>query len=73
MNYESGGSKNKQNSTFFECIIVEFAVWIFVGLLWLAFCGGIWGLVISLILGGLLALLLWSSRQNTNQAQEKND
>lgn len=33
-------------------ILMEFAFWIFAGLLWLAFTGGIWGLVFAVVFAG---------------------
>jgi fatty acid desaturase len=77
MNYESGGSKDKKKSSFLQnfadSILIEFAFWIFAGLVWIAFYGGTWGIVISLILGSFLALIFWGDLPNKSQHQENND
>ena len=77
MNYESGGSKDKKHSSFLQKfsdgILIEVAVCIFAGLVWLAFSGGTWGIVIALILGSLLALIFWANLTENSQSQESND
>ncbi len=79
MNYESGGSNSKDHSTFLEklvnSILFEFVFWIFAGLLLLATYGGVWGIVIAVVLGGFLALVYLSNRTNNNkpQSNERNN
>jgi hypothetical protein len=73
MNYESGGSKRKENTSFLEKlvdgILIEFAFWIIAGLLLLAFYGGVIGIIIALISGGFLALIFWAERPSKNSPQ----
>ena len=56
-------------------VLVEFAFWIILGLLTLAFTGGVWGAAISGILGACLVFIWWDIRPSSDspQSRESND
>ncbi len=74
---------NKHNSSLLERlgmgfaagVLMEFAFWIFAGLLWIAFSGGVWGIVIALALAGCVVFVWWDLRKSDdpNQLIERND
>lgn len=76
-------SSNKQKSSLLERlgmgfaagVLAEFAFWIFAGLLWVAYSGGVWGIVIALVLAVCVAFILWDIQKidTPTQSEERND